>query len=173
MREEVTASGVTITNDTATPTATFTAPAAGQTLTFKLTVTDDDGLTDDDTIDLTVDTASGTLQADAGADQTVAPGATVTLDGASSTGTSPTFAWTQTAGTPVQLAGDDTATPTFTAPTAADITAAVLDTLTFQVTVTDASGSATDDVNVTVDDSVSTGGGGGGGGGGCFIDSMF
>ena len=73
----------------------------------------------------------------------------------------------------MQLAGSDTATPTFTAPTASDITAAVLDTLTFQLTVTDASGTNTDTVDVIVDDGKSGGGGGGGGGGGCFINSMF
>ena len=171
--EQVTGTAVTLTPSvaSATPTATFTAPAAGQTLTFKLTVTDDDGLTDDETVDVTVGSAGATLQADAGADQTVAPGASVTLDGSASTGTSPTFAWVQTAGTPVQLAGDDTATPTFTAPTAADISAAVLDTLTFELTVTDNTGTSTDSVDVIVDDSV--GSGGGGGGGGCFIGTIF
>ena len=137
-------------------------------------VTDDVGIASSpDTVDVTVADATVALQANAGADQTVAPGATVTLDGSGSTGTNPTYKWAQTAGTPVQLAGDDTATPTFTAPTAADISAAVLDTLTFQLTVTDAGGSNTDTVDVIVDDSVGRSSGGGGGGGGCFINSMF
>ena len=49
----MTGTAVTLTDATATATATFTAPdvaAAGETLTFKLTVTDDDGLTDSDTV---------------------------------------------------------------------------------------------------------------------------
>ena len=156
---------------------TFTAPdvaAAGETFTFQLIVTDDLGTASPaDTVDVTVSDASVSPVANAGADQTVAPGAAVTLDASASTGTSPTFAWIQTAGTTVQLAGDDTATPTFTAPLAADISAAVLDTLTFQVSVTANNVTSTDTVDVIVDDGVSSGGGGGGGGGGCFINSMF
>jgi hypothetical protein len=165
-------------SDATVASPTFTAPdvaAAGETLTFQLEVTDDVGATSTATVNINVaDAAVPPVApvADAGPDQTVAPGAAVTLDGSASTGTNPTYAWIQTAGTLVQLAGDDTATPTFTAPTAADISAAVLDTLTFQLTVTDANGSATDTVDVVIDDSVGRGGGGGGGGT-CFIDTML
>jgi tRNA A37 threonylcarbamoyladenosine biosynthesis protein TsaE len=158
---------------------TFTAPdvaAAGEIFTFQLTVTDDLGTTSSaDTVDVNVADASASPVANAGADQVVAPGDTVTLDGTGSTGTGLTYAWSQTAGTLVQLAGDDTASPTFTAPNAAEINAAVLDTLTFQLTVTDGNNvTSTDSVDVSVDDAAGTGGGGGGGGGGgCFINSMF
>ena len=60
--------------------------------------------------------------ADAGADQTVASGATVNLNGNGSTdpdGDTLTYAWTQTGGTAVTLTGANTATPSFTAPTLA------------------------------------------------------
>ncbi len=180
--EEVTASGVTINNDTTTPTATFTAPdvaAAGETLTFKLTVTDDDGLTDSDTMNVNVADASSPLQAVVGDDQTVTVGDQVTLDGTGSTGPIASYAWEQVIvanESRVQLAGADTDTATFTAPDASAVTAALLETLTFQLTVTDSAGLTSDaTTNVNVDDGTtdSSGGGGGGGGGGCFINSMF
>ena len=83
----------------------------------------------------------------------MATGATVTLAGSSSGpwGTNVTYAWTQTGGTTVTLTGENTATPTFTAPdTAGD--------LVFTLTVTGrpvrARGTATgtDTVTVTVID---------------------
>ncbi|MBN1343006.1 MAG: hypothetical protein JXQ73_10025 [Phycisphaerae bacterium] len=84
--------------------------------------------------------------ANAGADQTVNTGDTVNLAG---TGTDPdgdtlTYAWVQTVGTAVTLAGPNTATPSFTAPNSADV-------LAFNMTVNDGKGgSATDAVVVTV-----------------------
>jgi len=83
----------------------------------------------------------------AGADQVVLPLASVALDGSNSQdfdGTIVSFAWTQTAGTPVVLNGAATATPSFTAPSASG-------TLTFRLDVTDNDGnSASDSVNVLV-----------------------
>ncbi|HUU96143.1 MAG TPA: PKD domain-containing protein [Phycisphaerae bacterium] len=85
--------------------------------------------------------------ANAGADQTAATGATVTLNAAGSIdpdGGTLSYGWTQTAGTAVTLNNGTTATPSFTA-------GATAETLTFQVTVTDACAAiATDTVNVTV-----------------------
>ena len=59
--------------------------------------------------------------AEAGEPQMVATGATVALAGSSTGpwGTNVTYAWTQTSGTTVTLTGDDTATPSFTAPSTA------------------------------------------------------
>ena len=170
--EEVTTTGVTINNDTSTPTATFTAPpvtAAGETLIFKLTVTDDDGLTDSDDTTVTVNNNPIAPTADAGPDQEVNEGNPVTLDGAGSTdsdGTITTYQWEQLpGGTPVQLSGASTDTATFTAP---DVGPAG-ETLIFKLTVTDDDGLInTDTVSITVRNPTSSDGGGGGGGG-CFI----
>jgi hypothetical protein len=84
-----------------------------------------------------------TLVANAGPDQIVRAGQTVTLDGSRSLGAT-AFAWSQTAGTPVvTLQGAATAMPTFVFP-------AQPATLTFQLVVTGASGStATDTVQVS------------------------
>ncbi|MDO9265231.1 MAG: PKD domain-containing protein [Desulfosalsimonadaceae bacterium] len=66
---------------------TFTSPyiKGGDTLIFQLTVTDNDGNTDTDTVNIIVQwTDTSTLTADAGQDQKVLPGDTVTLDGSGS-----------------------------------------------------------------------------------------
>ena len=139
---------VTLTGaNTATPS--FTAPIGPATLTFELTVTDNDGATDTDTVVVNVSEPGNVAPtADAGPDQTVASGATVNLTGNGSTdtdGTIASYAWTQTGGTAVTLSGANTATPSFTAPTGPA-------TLTFQLTVTDNDGATdTDTVVITVE----------------------
>ena len=91
--------------------------------------------------------------ANAGPDQNVSLGASVTLDGSgstSSTGSPLSFAWTQTGGTAVTLAGANTATPTFTAPNEPG-------TLTFQLIVSDENGESTPDtVSIRVGEPAST-----------------
>jgi hypothetical protein len=79
------------------------------------------------------DVANQAPTANAGADQTVASGATVQLDGTGSSdpdGDALTFAWTQTSGPAVTLSDPTSATPTFTAPTGPA-------TLTFDLEVCD------------------------------------
>jgi hypothetical protein len=86
--------------------------------------------------------------ANAGPDQTVVDGTVVTLDGMASLDPDSdplTFAWTQTSGPTVTLAGTSTATPSFTAPVVSVATA-----LVFQLTVSDGQESATDSVTVSV-----------------------
>ena len=145
-------------------TSTFTAPdaAADLDLVFTLTVTDDGGATnintDTNTVTITVTAPVTTNQppvANAGALQTVAIGATVTLDGTDSTdsdGTIQSYEWVHTStddappATPITVANGETST--FTAPDAA----MDLD-LVFTLTVTDDGGATninTDTNTVTI-----------------------
>jgi hypothetical protein len=85
----------------------------------------------------------------AGPDQTVAGGASVQLDGRSSSdpeGASITLAWTQTSGPAVVITNVSPGLASFTAP--AQIRAAQV--LTFQLTVNDGISSSIDTINVTV-----------------------
>jgi hypothetical protein len=87
------------------------------------------------------------LRADAGPDQSVQPGVTVTLDGSGSTsgdGGGLSYTWTQIGGPTVSLSGSG-ATRTFTAPTLVGGA-----TLTFQLTVADGDGTDSDTVTITV-----------------------
>jgi len=73
--------------------------------------------------------------ANSGPNQTVAPGALVTLDGSGSTdpdGTIASYSWAQASGTTVSLSGSGVAKPTFTAPSLP-----AGDTLVFNLSVTD------------------------------------
>jgi hypothetical protein len=88
--------------------------------------------------------------ANAGSDQTVNEGDTVSLDGSGSSdpdGTVESYSWTQTAGTQVTLDDASSATPSFTAP---DV-GADGETLTLELTVDDGNGhTATDAVAINI-----------------------
>lgn len=133
------------------PGASFTAPGgtADTVLTFKVTVTDDQGGQGTDTVVVTVTEKANQLPAvSAGTDLAVDEGVAVTLTASASDpdGTVAGHAWAQTGGPTVKLTGATSASASFTAPAVTADTA-----LTFQVTVTDdRGGQATDTVQVTV-----------------------
>ena len=132
---------VNLSNNSATR-PTFTAPnvgPGGASLTFQLTVTDSGGLQSTDTSIVNVSWVNLSPTADAGPDQTVDKGLTVTLDGSNSSDSDDgiaSYLWNQTGGTPVTLSSTTAVQPTFTAPNVGPGGAS----LTFQLTVTDSGG---------------------------------
>ncbi|MBY8965838.1 cadherin-like domain-containing protein [Algiphilus sp. NNCM1] len=115
---------------------------------FGFRVTDEQGRSDDGLVDLEVTPVNDAPNADAGANQSVVSGTSVTLDGRGSSDIEDALAydWSQTAGVPVNLAAADTAQPSFIAPEVADRAP-----LHFQLRVTDRAGlQGTDTVTVEV-----------------------
>lgn len=134
---------------------TFTAPDvnANTAINMQLTVTDFGGETATDTVTINVTNINRPPTANAGVDQTVQEGFTVTLD---STGSSDpdndvlARTWVQTAGPTVVLSSTTAESPRFLAPA---VTADPV-VLTFEVTVRDPSNAtAKDSVTITVNDS--------------------
>jgi hypothetical protein len=126
-----------------TITATFTAPfvTGGTTLTFRLTVTNNVGLSSSSTVNIFV-TGNNINQPPVAiattSSQVVTRGSPVTLDGTGSFspngGTIVSYSWVQTAGSSVGVL-PNTARPVFIAPQ-------VSTTLGFSLTVTDSRGAA-------------------------------
>jgi len=131
-----------ILSDCASDQPTFTAPDVGpdeESLTFHLTVTDNEGLQAQDTCIVNVSWLNIAPTAVAGSDQTVNDGVTVTLDASNSSDPDDgiaSYLWDQTSGTTVTLSDETVAQPTFTAP---DVGLGA-EALTFQLTVTDNEG---------------------------------
>jgi len=135
-----------------TATASFTTPQVIQNfeVTFELTVSNGT-CSDTDTITIIIrDSIPGAtlLTVAAGSDQTVNEGDEVWLDGSASydsKGNPLTYTWSQTAGPDVVLSADNDVSPFFTAP---GVTSQTL--LTFMLTVSNGTISASDTVDVTV-----------------------
>ncbi|MFK5947606.1 MAG: c-type cytochrome, partial [Methylococcales bacterium] len=137
-------------SDTTDPLATFTTPVTTETLslTFQITVTDNDGRTATDSVTYSVAPVNDDPTAVAGTDQNIIGGETVTMQSASSDsdGSITGYSWIQTAGPTVTLTGADTETASFIAPLLEEITE-----LVFDLTVTDnEGGTATDSVSINV-----------------------
>ncbi len=132
-------SGSAVTLDSANmATASFTAPSVtmDSTLEFELSVRNAGGLTGQDRVVITVQpaTTGSAPVVNAGADQTVAMGAWVTLNGSATDadGGALNYAWRQVSGPSVNLENPMTASNRFVAPTAAaDVE------LVFELAVTD------------------------------------
>ena len=148
-------SGTTVSLSSSTAQSpTFTAPTellSNASLVFSLTVSDGVNTSTADTVTITVTAGvNDAPTADAGTNQTVAEGATVTLDGSGSTdpeNAALTYAWSQTSGTTVSLSSSTAQSPTFTAPTELLSNAS----LVFSLTVSDGVNTSTaDTVTITV-----------------------
>ena len=134
----------------------FIAPIVSENYTpahvlFELTVTDPEGLSDSDRIEILVNDVGLTPVSDAGDDQTAYANTVVALDGTGSKGMDNkeiSYLWTQVEGPTVILSNVSSSTPTFKAPA---ISADSL-TLIFQLMVKDSDGLMSyDEVTLTVD----------------------
>jgi hypothetical protein len=154
---QVSGPSVTLSNPQAA-NPTFTAPpsvgSGGESLTFQLTVTDQEAeqVTDTAIVNVTLPLANGPPTSDAGPDQEVNEDTTVTLNGSNSfdpDGDNVSYQWNQVAGPSVTLSDPAAVNPTFVTPFVewAGVS------FTFELTLTDTSGlQATDTtiVNVTL-----------------------
>tara|TARA_R110002167_G_scaffold248003_2_gene453964 strand:+ start:1154 stop:2833 length:1680 start_codon:yes stop_codon:yes gene_type:complete len=131
-------------------TATFIAPdvTSDEVLTFQLVVTDNEGSTGNDTIDVTISRVNNSPLADAGIDQFVEERAFVELRGF---GYDPeeqpiSLTWSQIKGTQVSIDIDDSGVATFNAPVISED-----EVLVFQLSVLDEKNeSSIDIVEVTI-----------------------
>ncbi|MBI4446805.1 MAG: hypothetical protein HY645_12970 [Acidobacteria bacterium] len=150
--EVIDSKGLTITLQNATTnTVTFVAPQVSQdtTIVLSLTVKDVLGCGSRDQVRVTIRSTNRVPQANAGEDQIVYRGQTVTLSGK---GTDPdgdtlSYAWVQISGSPnVSLIGANKAAASFVAPEVA-----VETQLAFRLTVTDSKGAShTDEVKISI-----------------------
>jgi hypothetical protein len=114
-------------------------PNAKVTLTFALTVTDPNGASGTNSVDVVVANVNHSPTAIAGNNLTVNEGTSVTLNGSASSDPDAdplTYSWTQISGPAITLSDANTALPEFTAP----FVSAAGATLQFQLTVDDGFG---------------------------------
>jgi ELWxxDGT repeat protein len=146
-------SGASVTlSDSSAISPTFTAPVltTPDTLSFQLSVTDNEGASASDTVSIKVNPVNATPLAAAGADVTVSASAVVSLNGSGSSdgdGSIVRFSWSRVSGDfDPTLGNADAAIASFTTPALQYGGVAV-----FQLEVTDNEGaSASDQITVTV-----------------------
>ena len=145
-------SGITFADPAALST-TFTAPDVAANTTFTVTLTANDGTVDaSDTLQVTItDSPNSPPEVEAGADQEVAEGATVSLSG-TATDADPeddlTYEWTHDSTLTITFADPAALSTTFTAPDVAANT-----TFTVTLTANDGTVDASDTLQVTITDS--------------------
>lgn len=142
--------------DAGTQTVRFTAPDAEGYTRLRLRVWDDDGASDYDDVLVYYEDPTPVNQsptADAGRDQTVETGDSVSISGSASDpdGSIANWSWQQVSGSAVSLSGADSRTVSFTAPgSATDIR--------LRLTVTDNGGATdSDDVIIRVEEPAGSG----------------
>lgn len=132
--------------------ASFVAPEVDErvALTFRLTVTDNEGATASDEVAITVRLPNQPPSVQAGSDQTVDESGSVTLSGSGSDndGTVASYQWEQIAGPSVTILDENQASASFVAPEVDESVA-----LTFRLTIVDNDGATTsDEVAITIMD---------------------
>lgn len=135
---------VLVGTDSNTLTFTPTTAIEGETLSFKLTVTDNEGATHSDIADIYINQHPVAVAARY---QIVQTGFEISIDanGSSDDGQIVSYNWTQTLGTPATIENANDVAPTFTANFSDD------EKITFEVSVTDDMGlSSTDTVDIDV-----------------------
>ena len=145
-------SGITFADPAALSTS-FTAPNVAANTTITVTLTVNDGTVDvSDTLQVTItDSPNSPPTVNAGQDQEVAEGATVTLSGTATDADpedAPTYSWTHDGTLSITITGADSLSASFTAPDVAANT-----TITATLTVNDGTVDASDTLQVTITDS--------------------
>ena len=136
------------------PTVQFTAPGSEGYSRIRVGVTDNDGATDYDVVQVNYESPVPENQApsaDAGDDRTVDTGTEVTVNGggSDSDGSIVSWSWTQVSGIEVSLSGADSSSVSFTAPGSDTV-------VRLRLTVTDDDGATdSDDVRITVEEPLS------------------
>ncbi|MGV6816323.1 MAG: PKD domain-containing protein, partial [Thiotrichales bacterium] len=122
---------------------------ANEDLVFQLEVTDIGGLTNTDSVTISVLVVNTPPVADAGSDQSVDEGGEVVLDGSGSTDAEGdvVYRWSQAAGPTVNLSDPTAQKPTFTAPRVGRDG----ETLTFELVVTDDDGEVSEPATVNIE----------------------